>query len=52
MKVKCYCCGKVIYSKTSNGVFTKSGTHYFCKEKVCQEVFDAMATSDEWIYDE
>ena len=53
MKVKCYCCEKLVDSNKANGVFTTTfGTRYFCDAKICQKVFDDAATRDEYIYDE
>lgn len=51
MKVKCFCCEKIVDSDKVNGVTTSFGTRYFCDAKICQKVFDEAATPDSAIYD-
>ena len=36
---KCWVCRKEIDPKKVNGIYTKYGIHYYCKNEDCQERF-------------
>ena len=39
MIVKCWICRKEINPKEANGIYTRYGHRYYCKDPECQERF-------------
>lgn len=39
MKPRCWICDKKINTSNANGIYTKGGLRYYCKDKECQERF-------------